>query len=121
MRHGRTKRELRAAVKRGIAVLDRAYPQWWKVIKLTKFNFADPCCCIVGTIGGVECRVANPQGLTNWSQGKRTLGLEYSNWSRLHVMANLGFDWEAMEEIPYLTELWKAAIRKAKGYCRTGQ
>lgn len=121
MRAGRTKRELRAAVKRGIEVLNAHYPQWWKVIKLRQFKFSDPCRCVVGTIGGVECRKANPQALTNWERGKHALGLRYANWSHTAVMADHGFDWKAMEEIPYLTELWKAAIRKAKGYCPTGQ
>lgn len=107
----RTKRELRAAVKRGIALLNARTPFWRRVIRVREMKFDDPCCCVLGTIGSTQ--VCGKSSGGNWERGKVALGIDdvdtYTAGPKY-----CGFDWMERAEAPTLKRLWLQAIRTGR-------
>lgn len=104
---GRTHKELVAAVRRGIALLESAFPngRWRQLFKLKEFDFDNPCRCILGTVGQFQ-RLSNE---TPWNRGKQALGIVQDMDA-----AHYGFDWKmegGNRESEILARLWKAAIK----------
>lgn len=107
-REGRSMVELRAAVKKGISILDARIPQWRRIFKTTPdFDFENPCRCVIGFVG--SCQPDDPEQLwaDEWHKGKKALGIEHS------IDLTMGFDWEHRSEIPLLTNLWKTEFKRA--------
>ena len=104
MRKGRSKPELRAAVRRGIILLDKKLPTWRRLFRIKEFNFCDPCRCILGTIGSVQLLDTSDN---LFKKGKAALGLVLDK----DVSIRLGFDWQEYDEHGVLTALWQDAIR----------
>lgn len=42
--------ELAAAVQRGAAALDLAFPHWWDRIDVSRLNLSDTCQCVMGQL-----------------------------------------------------------------------
>jgi hypothetical protein len=106
----RTKTEMRAAVRRGIKLLDEKLPRWRRLFRIKEFDFSDPCRCVIGTIGSFQlCDDGN-----NWDRGKRALGISNPASRDQHPPHHYGLDWSSFdgpEARAYLTALWKKALK----------
>lgn len=109
--------KLKAAVRRGVKLLDSVTPGWIDRIDLTKLDLRDPNCCMLGQLYG-EDFVQGTRRLSNalLEARKNFICLFDVNCSELSV-EEYGFDISfpcTLEKYSIITEEWTKVIEKRR-------
>ena len=106
---------VQARVARGVKWLNRRYPNWHKTIEVKRFDFRDPCCCVLGQV----CPAKNADE-TFAEPHLRKLGL--NNKGPTDASKAHGFDWgaedHAEQEADLLQQEWIKQIAIARREAR---
>lgn len=116
-------KDIKERVDRGVAVLDKHIPEWWKRIDLKEFEISVPCQCVLGQIQSSEAEYDNRyQAYDDISARLEQAEIDYgAGESSVGWLSNHGFDIRSNEDsfaYVYLERLWTKVIRKRKGLKR---
>lgn len=88
-----TKREalIEKRIQRGVDLLDAEFPRWFQKIKISEFDFSNPCHCVIG------------QSFTNFDMGLAALRVDGIRY---------GFDAAIDSDFEYMHNRWLEIIRE---------